>query len=158
STILYVNPTFERIFGRTLAELAGKDAGHYSEDPREIEIDRKLRERLAEQNTEPVQFETAHADGHLIWIEARICMLQMQSDGIYRWAVISRDISDRKKAEGELLQAKETAEAANRAKSLFLANMSHELRTPLNAIIGFSDMMRQETLGSVGNAQYREYA
>jgi signal transduction histidine kinase len=54
--------------------------------------------------------------------------------------------------------AKEKAEAASRVKSGFLATMSHELRTPLNAIIGFSDMMRHEVLGALGNEQYRTYA
>ncbi|MGH6960896.1 MAG: sensor histidine kinase [Dongiaceae bacterium] len=53
--------------------------------------------------------------------------------------------------------ARETAEAANRAKSDFLANMSHELRTPLNAIIGFSDIMKGEMLGPVSNVKYVEY-
>jgi signal transduction histidine kinase len=53
--------------------------------------------------------------------------------------------------------AREKAEAANRAKSDFLANMSHELRTPLNAIIGFSDIIKEEMLGPVGNAKYGEY-
>ncbi|WP_341736131.1 AAA family ATPase [Microcoleus sp. CAWBG640] len=58
---------------------------------------------------------------------------------------LEQEISDRKKTETELEQAKETAVAANLAKSTFLANMSHELRTPLNAILGFSQLMNQDT-------------
>ncbi|WP_182085619.1 PAS domain-containing sensor histidine kinase [Aureimonas sp. ME7] len=53
---------------------------------------------------------------------------------------------------------KERAESANQAKTTFLANMSHELRTPLNAIIGFSEIMREESFGPIGNGKYTEYA
>jgi len=73
-------------------------------------------------------------------------------------AGIVLDITEHKKNQAVMIASKEESEISNRAKTEFLANMSHELRTPLNAIIGFSDMLAEETFGSLGDQKNMEYA
>jgi signal transduction histidine kinase len=75
-----------------------------------------------------------------------------------RTAALSESNEQLKATIAELNTAKLQAEAASKAKSDFLANMSHELRTPLNAIIGFSDLMKTQILGPIGNRTYLDYA
>ena len=68
------------------------------------------------------------------------------------------DFTTIKEREEGLRKAKQDAEAAYAAKTRFLANMGHELRTPLNAIIGFSEIIKGELFGAVGNARYLDYS
>ena len=72
--------------------------------------------------------------------------------------ITARDVTQRREAEDARKLALEEASSASRAKSEFLAAVSHELRTPLNAVIGFSEMIRDEMLGPLGNEQYSSYA
>ena len=71
---------------------------------------------------------------------------------------IERPYKDLRSALQQAQQSTAAAEKANKAKSDFLSMMSHDLRTPLNAIMGFSDMMRGQVLGSLGNPKYVEYS
>jgi len=73
------------------------------------------------------------------------------------FCAVVRDITQWKRAEEELTQARTRAERASSQKTDFLARVSHEIRTPLNAIIGFSELMIDEKFGPISNERYRDY-
>ncbi len=102
----------------------------------DADIEDVIRQRLATMSRRHV-YERTRPDGTVLEISRH----PVPSGG---FIAIFTDITERKKAQTELINAKQAAEEASRTKSDFLANMSHELRTPLNAIIGYSQMLQEE--------------
>jgi PAS domain S-box-containing protein len=85
-------------------------------------------------------------DGSLVWVSVAVSLQRDVAGSPAYMIAIIQDISKRKRLEAELRRAKQTAEAASRAKSEFLAHVSHEVRTPLNAILGMNELALETPL------------
>jgi PAS domain S-box-containing protein len=140
-SFLMVNNTAINVYGYSEAEflkMTLKDI-RPNEDWADLEEDVK---NTLECTGMPKRWRHLKKSGELIYVE--ISSFPVNYENKKARLVLSRDVTDRVKAEDALILAKNKAEESDRIKSTFLATMSHELRTPLNAIIGFSDLMKDD--------------
>jgi two-component system sensor histidine kinase/response regulator len=152
-SIVYVNPAFERCTGYPLAEALGQTPRILKSGETTQEEYRRLWATIAQGGAWQGVFKNRRKDGSHYWEQAHIAPLLDEQGGIAYYLMISENITERRQAEVELRRAKESADAANAAKSRFLASMSHEIRTPMNAIIGLSQLALHTPL----NPRQREY-
>jgi len=142
------NPGAERAKGYRAEEIIGR---HFSEFYPEEDIRNGKCEMELIVAARDGRFEDEgwrkRKDGTLFWANVVITALRDERGDLVGYAKVTRDLTERKRAEEERVRlvaeqkAREAADAANRAKDDFLAHVSHELRTPLNAILGWARLL-----------------
>ena len=137
-----VNKQMEALTGCTRDELIGAPFKDYFTDPERAEAGIKL--VLGEKKVTDYELTARARDGKETVVSYNATTFHDRDRKLQGVFAAARDVTERKRVEAALQQAKAAAESASRTKSDFLANMSHEIRTPMNAIIGIADLLRED--------------
>jgi len=153
--IVEFNPAAEEIFGFKSSQVVGKDMGEIIVPPQHRDAHKNGMKHYLKTGEGPVlnqriEIDAITADGRSIMIELAIKDSEYPDGRLFFGYM--RDITEKKAQEVELIEAKERAEVANRAKASFLAMMSHEIRTPLNGVLGILSLLT-ESVTSPDNAK-----
>ena len=142
--VAYVNDRFTAVSGYRRGQVTGRHVGmllRMHQDRATIEA---IMATVRGGSVWRGQLKCATRDGGVYFADTTIVPFADRHGLIFQYVVIQTDVTERHRFEAELIQARDRAEAATRAKSAFLANMSHELRTPLNAITGYSELILED--------------
>ena len=150
------NPAAEAMFGYPAGELLGQNVRILMPEPYHSNHDGYL-DAYAQSGKAKIigigrEVTGKRKDGTVFPLE--LAVAETCIDGQQQFVGVVRDITVRKQAEEALIDAKEAAEQASRAKSAFLSSMSHELRTPLNAVLGFGQLLQLNTKLDTTSQEY----